>query len=74
MLGGLLPEGMMFPFDFGFIPSTLRRTATPLDILVLMDAPAHVGFFAAILARWASARYSLESGIGSSNCCACFIL
>ena len=22
MLGGLLPEGMMFPFDFGFIPST----------------------------------------------------
>jgi inorganic pyrophosphatase len=22
-LGGLLPEGMMFPFDFGFIPSTL---------------------------------------------------
>ena len=23
MLGGLLPEGMMFPFDFGFIPSTL---------------------------------------------------
>ena len=23
MLGGLLPEGMIFPFDFGFIPSTL---------------------------------------------------
>ena len=23
MLGGLLPEGMMFPFDFGFVPSTL---------------------------------------------------
>src|SRR6266478_7392879 len=23
ILGGLLPEGMMFPFDFGFIPSTL---------------------------------------------------
>lgn len=22
-LGGLLPEGMMFPFDFGFVPSTL---------------------------------------------------
>jgi inorganic pyrophosphatase len=43
ILGGLLPEGMMFPFDFGFIPSTLGDDGDPLDILVLMDAPAHVG-------------------------------
>lgn len=43
MLGGLLPEGMMFPFDFGFIPSTLGDDGDPLDVLVLMDAPAHVG-------------------------------
>src|SRR5712672_3478804 len=43
MLGGLLPEGMMFPYDFGFIPSTLGEDCDPLDILVLMDAPAHVG-------------------------------
>jgi inorganic pyrophosphatase len=43
MLGGLLPEGMMFPFDFGFIPSTVGEDGDPLDILVLMDAPAHVG-------------------------------
>lgn len=43
MLGGLLPEGMMFPFDFGFIPSTLGEDGDPLDILVFMDAPAHVG-------------------------------
>jgi inorganic pyrophosphatase len=42
-LGGLLPEGMMFPFDFGFIPSTLGDDGDPIDILVLMDAPAHVG-------------------------------
>ncbi len=42
-LGGLLPEGMMFPFDFGFIPGTLGEDGDPLDILVLMDAPAHVG-------------------------------
>jgi inorganic pyrophosphatase len=43
MLGGLLPEGMMFPFDFGFIPCTLGEDGDPLDVLVLMDAPAHVG-------------------------------
>ncbi len=43
MLGGLLPEGMMFPYDFGFLPSTLGEDGDPLDILVLMDAPAHVG-------------------------------
>ena len=40
MLGGLLPEGMMFPFDFGFIPLTLGEDGDPVDILVLMDAPA----------------------------------
>jgi inorganic pyrophosphatase len=43
MLGDLLPEGMMFPFDFGFLPSTLGDDGDPLDIMVLMDAPAHMG-------------------------------
>lgn len=43
MLGGLLPQGMAFPFDFGFIPGTLGDDGDPLDVIVLMDAPAHVG-------------------------------
>jgi inorganic pyrophosphatase len=42
MLGGVLPEGMMFPFDFGFIPSILGADGDALGVLVLMDAPAHV--------------------------------
>ncbi len=40
-LAGLLPEGMMFPFDFGFVPSTLGEDGDPLDVMVLMDEPAH---------------------------------
>ena len=42
-LGGLLPEGLSFPFDFGFVPSTLAEDGDPLDVLILMDEPAHVG-------------------------------
>ena len=42
-LAGLLPEGMAFPFDFGFIPSTLGEDGDPLDVMVLLDEPAHVG-------------------------------
>ncbi|HEY3778685.1 MAG TPA: inorganic diphosphatase [Rhizomicrobium sp.] len=35
----VLPVGMSFPYDFGFIPSTLGEDGDPLDILVLMDSP-----------------------------------
>ncbi|MBV9157754.1 MAG: inorganic diphosphatase [Acidobacteriaceae bacterium] len=42
-LSNLLPQGFSFPFDFGFIPSTAAEDGDPLDIIVLMDEPAHVG-------------------------------
>jgi inorganic pyrophosphatase len=42
-LGGALPVGSIFPFDFGYIPSTKAGDGDPLDILILMDDPAFVG-------------------------------
>lgn len=42
-LGGVLPAGAAFPFDFGFIPSTKGGDGDPLDVLVLMDEPAFTG-------------------------------
>jgi len=38
-----LPEGMTFPLDFGFIPSTLAADGDPVDILVVLDFPAAMG-------------------------------
>ncbi len=42
-LGGVLPVGAFFPFDFGYIPQTLGGDGDPIDVLVLMDEPAFVG-------------------------------
>src|SRR5215218_1947990 len=43
VLGGVLPEGMSFPYDFGFLPGTLGGDGDPLDVLLLMDHPAFCG-------------------------------
>lgn len=39
----VLPAGMAFPYDFGFVPSTLADDGDPFDVLVLMDEPAFPG-------------------------------
>jgi inorganic pyrophosphatase len=43
VLKGVLPAGAVFPFDFGFVPSTRADDGDPLDVLVLMDAPVFPG-------------------------------
>ena len=43
MFGGAMPAGAVFPFEFGFIPSTTGGDGDPLDLLILMDAPTFVG-------------------------------
>jgi inorganic pyrophosphatase len=39
----VLPAGMSFPYDFGFLPRTLAPDGDPIDVLVLMDEPAFPG-------------------------------
>lgn len=38
-----LPVGMVFPYDFGFVPATTGQDGDPLDVLVLMDDPVVPG-------------------------------
>src|SRR5882757_11500967 len=39
----VLPAGMAFPYDFGFVPLTEADDGDPVDVLVLMDEPAFPG-------------------------------
>jgi inorganic pyrophosphatase len=36
-LGAVLGEGLAFPYDFGFFPSTLGDDGDPLDVLLFLD-------------------------------------
>lgn len=44
-LSKVMPEGMVFPYDFGFVPGTKAEDGDPLDILVLTDEPLFPGCF-----------------------------
>jgi inorganic pyrophosphatase len=39
----VLPAGMSFPYDFGFLPRTRAEDGDPIDVLLLMDEPAFPG-------------------------------
>ena len=39
----VLPAGMSFPYDFGFVPRTEAPDGDPIDVLLLMDEPAFPG-------------------------------
>lgn len=38
-----LPEGMQWPYDYGFVPRTLADDGDPLDILVMNQIPTFTG-------------------------------
>ena len=43
VLKSVLPQGALFPFDFGSIPGTVADDGDPVDALILMDEPAFCG-------------------------------
>jgi inorganic pyrophosphatase len=64
----VLPQGMSFPFDYGFIPSTLGDDGDPLDVLVLMDEPVPTG--AVVPSRLIGvieASQTEENGVSDTN-------
>ena len=38
-----LPRGMIYPFDFGFVPGTLAEDGDPLDVLLLGEGELFPG-------------------------------
>ena len=42
-LAGVLPQGMVFPHAFGFVPGTRAADGDPEDVLVIMDVPVFTG-------------------------------
>jgi inorganic pyrophosphatase len=42
-LSKVMPEGMVFPYDFGYVPATKAEDGDPLDVLVLTDEPLFPG-------------------------------
>ncbi len=61
----VLPPGIVFPFDFGFLPSTLGGDGDPLDVAVLTDEPSFVGCL--ILGRLLGAIEAEQTEKGKTN-------
>jgi len=38
-----LPEGLQWPYDYGFVPRTLADDGDPLDVLILSTIPTFTG-------------------------------
>src|SRR5262249_15683039 len=42
-LSKVLPQGMSFPYDFGFLPATRGEDGDPVDVLLLTEEPTFPG-------------------------------
>jgi inorganic pyrophosphatase len=66
-VGHILPVGATFPFDFGFLPSTRGGDGDPLDVVILMDAPAFPGCLVGTRLIGVIEATQTESGTSEKN-------
>jgi len=64
-LSKVMPEGMVFPYDFGFSPETRGEDGDPLDVLILCDEPTFPG--CQIDARLVGAILAQQKGAGQKE-------
>lgn len=43
VLKAALPAGMVFPYDFGFVPQTIGGDGDPMDVLIFLEEPCFPG-------------------------------
>jgi len=43
LLSKLMPAGMVFPFDFGFLPGTVGDDGDPLDVMLISELNTFTG-------------------------------
>ena len=63
----IMPAGAVFPFDFGFVPDTKGQDGDPIDILVIMDEPAHPGCIVETRIIGALKARQTEDGVTEQN-------
>ena len=68
-LGATLGEGLAFPYDFGFFPSTLGEDGDPLDVLLFLDTAVPPGCVTPTMADFTSAMCSGLTATGSPSLC-----
>jgi inorganic pyrophosphatase len=65
MFDKALPTGQSFPFDFGFLPSTIGEDGDPLDVLILTEEPTFTGCL--VLARLLGVIEAEQTDKGETN-------
>jgi len=64
-----LAEGLMWPYDYGFIPQTIAEDGDPIDVLVLNDAPTFSGCLLEV--RVIGAILVAKNGVQNDRVVAC---
>lgn len=67
ILSKAMPAGMMFPFNFGFIPQTLGGDGDPLDMLILNEEPLVTGCLLKVIPIAVIKATQTEEGKAVSN-------